>query len=83
LLKVSRPGDFRLSTFNWWRNARISASSEAFDRKNPGIAHKTSLTRSTDRIITRFGRYSKPDAIFGSHSFEALHFSFTSPYGLM
>jgi hypothetical protein len=35
VVKVIRFGAFLRSTLSWWRSARISASSEARDRKSP------------------------------------------------
>jgi transposase len=39
-------GAFRRSTLSWWRSVRISASSEARDRKSPITAHQISLRMS-------------------------------------
>src|SRR6266568_8415939 len=46
LPKVGRLGDFRRRTLSWWRSTRISASSEARDRKNPISPHQISLKSS-------------------------------------
>ena len=55
LLKASRFGAFLCSTLSWWRNATISASSEARDRKRPMIANQISLSRfPMRRSIARF-----------------------------
>jgi hypothetical protein len=39
VLKASRFGAFLCSTLGWWRSVRISASSEARDRKSPMTTH--------------------------------------------
>jgi len=38
--------DFRRRTLSWWRSTKISASSEARDRKNPISPHQISLQRA-------------------------------------
>jgi hypothetical protein len=55
LLKASRFGDFLRSTLSWWRNATISASSEARGRKSPTTTNQISLSISPmRRSIARF-----------------------------
>jgi len=46
LLKASRFGAFLRSTLSWWHSVRISASSEARDRKRPMATAQISLSMS-------------------------------------
>jgi hypothetical protein len=44
--RIGRFGDLRRRILSWWRNARISISSEARDRNNPISPHQISLQSS-------------------------------------
>ena len=71
MLKASRFGAFRRSTLSWWRSIRISASSEARDRKSPMTAHQINLNMSPmSRSIARFAANNDQGLMAGSVEFR-------------